>query len=348
MITVIIAGGSGTRLWPLSTPGYPKHLLKINGDKRSLLQNTYDRARQLGSHVYVVSEISHAHHVRQQLPDLSKDAFIIEPARRGTANCVVAALAHLDGHHDSKEPIAFIAADHYVRDGKGFVQSFQIAAAASKREGRIVLVGVEPDRPAVGLGYIQKGDLLDKEAPVYEVRSFKEKPVYAVAREYVRSGDYLWNCSYFIGSIKTFEHNMKDHAPNMFANYQALKQAKTEKAYKQAYLAFETDTIDYALIEHVDDLLVVPAAFDWRDLGSYGDLHGASGSDELGNHAMGNVELDGVENSFVHNQGKKPLAVVGLDNIVVVNTKDGVLVARKDLSRQIGEISKRINAKNGE
>lgn len=343
MITVIIAGGSGTRLWPLSTPAYPKHLLKVDGDTRSLLQNTYHRAKELGSHVYVVPEVSHSHHVKQQLPELPEEAFVVEPARRGTASCVVAALAHMHDKHDPDEPIAFIAADHYVRDTSGFAQSFKIAGEASKREGRIVLVGVEPDSPAVGLGYIQKGELLDKDALVYNVHSFKEKPAHEVAQEYVRSGNYLWNCSYFIGSLKTFEKNMKDHAPGMYANYQALKQAKTSQDYEDTYLSFEPDTIDYALIENVDDLLVMPAAFDWKDLGSYSDLHKATESDELDNYVVGKAQLEDVENAFIHNDEDKPLAVVGLDNVVVVNTKDGILVARKDLSKKIGEVSKRFN-----
>jgi mannose-1-phosphate guanylyltransferase len=179
------------------------------------------------------------------------------------------------------------------------------------------------------------------------VKSFKEKPAYEVAQEYYRSGNYLWNCSYFIGSIKTFEKNMKDHAPEMFTNYQTLQAAKTPEEYKKTYLSFEIDTIDYALIEHVDDLLVMPAAFDWKDLGSYNDLHKATETDEQGNYVLGIAELDDVENSFIQNYEDKPLAVIGLDNVVVVNTKDGILVARKDLSKKIGDVSKRINKKEG-
>lgn len=345
MITVIIAGGSGTRLWPLSTPDYPKHLLRVNNSEHTLLQNTYKRAKDLGDDIYVVSDASHAHHVKQQLPELPEEAFIVEPARRGTASCVVAALSNLHGKHDPEEPIAFVAADHYVRDVRGFAQSFKVAARASKKEGRIVLVGVEPTSPATGLGYIQKNELLDNETFVYNVHSFKEKPDYAVAKEYVKSGNYLWNCSYFIGSLKTFERNMKDHSPGMFANYEALKKAKTAKEFEKTYLGFVSDTIDYALIENVNDLLVVPAAFDWMDLGSYSDLHKAVESDEQGNHIHGNrVELEDVENAFVQNhEDGKPLAVVGLDNVVVINTKDGILVARKDLSKKIGTVSKRIH-----
>ena len=114
MITVIIAGGSGTRLWPLSTPAYPKHLLKINGDDRSLLQNTYDRAKRISEATYVITEVGHAHHLKEQLPELADENFVIEPARRGTASCIVAALAHITDKHDADEPIVVLSADHFM------------------------------------------------------------------------------------------------------------------------------------------------------------------------------------------------------------------------------------------
>lgn len=350
MITVIIAGGSGTRLWPLSTPSYPKQLLKINGDKNSLLQHTYSRAKGMSDeHVYVVPDISHAHHVREQLAGLKEEAFITEPGRRGTANCIVAALAHVGKRHDPDEPIAFVAADHYIRDNEGFAHSFRVAAEASKKSGRIVLVGVEPDHPAVGFGYIQKDGVYDEEAFVYDVHSFKEKPEYDVAQEYVRSGNYLWNCSYFIGSLNTFKNKMQEHSPSLYDNYERLVATETPEDYEKTYLSFENDTIDYALIEKVQDLLVVPAAFDWMDLGSFSDLHKAVDSNESGNHVFGDhVEIEDSENTFVQNFEDKPVAVVGMDNVVVINTKDGILVARKDLSKKIGEVSKRINAKQTE
>jgi mannose-1-phosphate guanylyltransferase len=338
MITVIIAGGSGTRLWPLSTPDYPKHLLKINGDDKSLLQNTYERAKRVSNATYVITEIGHAHHIKEQLPELTDDNFVIEPARRGTASCIVAALAHIASRHDPDEPIIVSSADHFVRDTDGFAHSFRVASEASKQTGRIVLVGVEPDHPATGFGYIQKDGIYDDELFVYNVHSFKEKPDYDVAQSYVKSGNYLWNCGYFVGSLNTFKNNMQDHAPSLLADYEKLLAAKDEKEHEAVYLGFENETIDYGLIEKVDDLLVVPAAFDWMDLGSFGDIHKAVVSNEQGNYTHGdNIAMLDVENSFVQNNEDKPVAVIGLDNVVVINTPQGILVARKDLSQKVKE-----------
>jgi len=347
MISVIIAGGSGTRLWPLSTPDYPKHLLKVNGGERTLLQNTYDRVKSISSAVYVIPEKSHAHHVKQQLPELAEDAFIIEPARRGTANCVAAALAYLTDKVDPKEAIAFVAADHYIRDVAGFEHSFRIAAEASEQQGRIVLVGVEPDYPSTGLGYIHKGELFDEAAFVFNVHSFTEKPEFNVARKFVKSGQYLWNCGYFVGSIETFKQTMEKYGPEMYAAYEKLLAAKSPAEYEKVYLTLKSDAIDYALNEKVDNLLVVPATFDWMDLGSFNDLHKAVVSNEQGNYTSGEgIELEGVENSFIQNKCERPVAVIGLDNVVVINTDNGVLVARKDLSQKVGDVSKRFHSKS--
>lgn len=345
MIIVIIAGGSGTRLWPLSTPEYPKHLLKINGDKQSLLQHTYDRARQLTDKIYVVSESGHSDHVREQLSKLPDEAFIVEPGRRGTANCIVAALAYINGRHDDQEPIAFTHADHYIRDNAGFAHSFRVAEQVAARENRIVLVGVEPDQPATGFGYIEKGDLLDDQAFVFNVRSFKEKPDHETAKGYLKSGNYLWNGGYFLGSLATFLANMERHAPELTEHYQKLLGSSAED-YQQTYLSFDSVAIDYALIEKVPDLLVVPAAFDWMDLGSFGDLSKAVGGDDEGNYLQGGqIEAEDVNNSMIHNDEQKPVVVIGLDNVVVINTPQGLLVASKDMSQKVGDVSKRLGQK---
>jgi len=342
MIVVIIAGGAGSRLWPLSTPSLPKQLLKVNGDSRTLLQNTYDRARQLTNtdSIYVVPETSLMPIVKEQLPDFPDENFVIEPARRGTAHCILAALDHISKRHDADEPIAVLSSDHYIRDAAGFIHSFKIAAEASAEQRRIVLVGVEPDHPATGFGYIQKDSLLDEDKFVFNVHSFKEKPDFETAKAYLKSGNYLWNCGYFVGSINTFRQAMQTDAPELFANFEKL-QAATPETYKDVYLQFESISIDYALMEKVQSLLVVPASFDWMDLGSFSDMHKAADLDEANNHVQGLVETEEVENAFIHNAEDKPVAVIGLDNIVVVNTPNGILVARKDLSQKVGDVSKR-------
>lgn len=341
MIAIIIAGGSGSRLWPLSKPDYPKHLLQVDGDNLSLLQHTYERAKRVAKDIYVVSEASHIEHVKKQLPNLSDEAFIVEPGRRGTAHCIVAALAAIEDKHPHNVSVAFMHADHYVRDIAGFEYSFAIASNAAQANGQIVLVGVEPDYAATGFGYIKKGKLQHTDGQLsFRVEAFQEKPDHKTAKQYWQSGQYLWNCGYFVATAAVFVQSMKKHAPALYKNYETLR--KTPKTdYAKTYLAFPAEAIDYALIEKVDNLLVVPASFDWMDLGSFTDMHKAVGSDEQGNYTYGEVALEEVENSYVHNQEDKPLVVIGLDNVVVVNTPHGIAVIRKDLSQKIGDISKR-------
>jgi mannose-1-phosphate guanylyltransferase len=347
MITVIIAGGSGTRLWPLSTSDFPKHLLNLTGDE-SILQMTYQRAKRLGDSVYVVTEASHAHHVKEQLSDLTDEAFIIEAGRRGTAHCIVMSLDYVARRHDHDEPIAFVSADHSIRDTAGFVRSFKLAAKISNEKREITLIGIEPTFPATGFGYIERDGAIDEDTGVYNVESFKEKPDFDTAAQYVASGNYLWNCGYFVGSINTFLSEMKQSAPDLMASYDSLAaiDSPTSDQYKKAYLALDNQVIDIALIEKAKSLAVVSASFDWMDVGNFKDLHEANQSDEQSNYFKGNnIHGIEVENVFVRNEEPdKHIAVIGLDNIVVVNTKNGLLVARKDLSSRVGEIAKKIQS----
>jgi mannose-1-phosphate guanylyltransferase/mannose-6-phosphate isomerase len=346
MITVIIAGGSGTRLWPLSTPNYPKHLLSLTGDD-SILQMTFKRAERLGDSVYVVTEASHSDHVKEQLPELSDDAFIIEPGRRGTAHCIIMALDYIARRHDHSEPIAFISADHNIRDTAGFVRSFNVAGKISNENKEITLIGIEPTFPATGFGYIERDGVIDADSAVYNVESFKEKPDFDTAQHYVSTGNYLWNCGYFVGSVDTFHNETKRSSPELQASYDQLAAIAdpTSAEYSEAYLALDNQVIDIALIEKAQSLAVVSASFDWMDVGSFKDLHDAVEKDEQGNYSRGdNIHALDVENVYVRNEEDKPIAVIGLDNIVVVNTPDGILIARKDVSHRTGEVAKKLQA----
>lgn len=345
MITVIIAGGSGTRLWPLSTSNQPKQLLALTGE-RTLVQQAYDRATKLGDTVYVVTEASHAAALRAQIPELGDDNFLIEPGRRGTAHCIVFALDYIARHHDRQEPVAFIHSDHNVRDLNGFARSFNAAAKVSAQNNEIVLIGIEPNFPSTGFGYIERNGAIDEAAGVYNVESFKEKPDYDTAVRYMESGNYLWNCGYFVGSVDTFLNEMQRSAPELQQNFDRLAQINDfgSDEYNQAYLSLDNQVIDIALIEKAEQLAVVSASFDWMDIGNFKDLHDVVVKDEANNYMKGeNIHAIEVENTFVRNEEPdKPIAVIGLDNIVVVNTKDGILVARKDVSAKAGDVAKKL------
>lgn len=345
MITVIIAGGSGTRLWPLSTPKYPKHLLKLTSE-RTMLQTAYDRAVRLGDTVYVVTEAGHSDHVRKQLPELPDSAFLIEPGRRGTAHCIIFALDAIARKHDHDEPVAFIHSDHHVRDIGGFVRSFATAAKISQAHNQITLIGIEPTFPSIGFGYIERDGIVDDVIGVYNVNSFKEKPDYKTAQAYMESGNYLWNCGYFVGSVDTFLSEMRFSAPELLESFNKLsviKEVGSEK-YNEAYLSFDNQAIDIALIEKAKSLAVVSASFDWMDVGSFKDLHDVVPQDEYGNYFSGeNIHSIDVSNVYVRNEEEdKPIAVIGLDNVVVVNTPDGILVSRKDVSHRTGDVAKKL------
>jgi len=345
MITVIIAGGSGTRLWPLSTSDYPKHLLKLTGD-RSLLQSAYDRAIEVGDTVYVVTEAGHAQHVKNQLTDLPEENFLIEPGRRGTGNCIVFALDVISRRHDHDEPIAFVHSDHHIRDVEGYVKSLQTAAAASVASHKVTLIGIEPTFPATGFGYIERdGEVPDSDAFIIE--SFKEKPDFETAQGYLNAGNYLWNCGYFVGSVDTFMSEIRRVSPKLVESFDKLSGVSDmhDPLYNEAYLSFPDLVIDYELAEKSNNLAVVPATFDWMDIGSFKDLHEANQSNEQGNFFKGPAIYDDeLENVYIQNDEEKPVVVIGLDNIVVINSPNGILVARKDLSQKVKDAVARIKA----
>ena len=346
MIALIVAGGSGTRLWPLSTPEYPKHLLTIVGD-RSLLQNTFERVKLITSvdKIYISTEASHAHHVFEQLPELTREQIIVEPARRDTMPCIMNALQYISTRHDSDEPIASIHADHHIRDARGFAQAIINAGKGSVKHKRITLLGIEPTQPSIKFGYIQKGDLAAGEQLVYDIKTFKEKPEYQIAKKYFESGEFLWNMGYFIAQYKVFEERIREFAePSWSKQLDRLEKAKTISERDEIYLDFDKEAIDTALMEKVPDLMVVPGTFDWMDVGSFDEIHQVSTQDESGNAVVGNnVHILDSDQVYVRNDcPDRNVAVIGMDNVVIVNTEHGLLVMRTDQSQKVKEIANRI------
>lgn len=345
MIVVIIAGGSGTRLWPLSTQDYPKHLLSLTNE-RSLLQNTFARVKRLteANQIFVVSEASHAHHVIAQLPEVPEENILVEPARRGTASCFLLALNTIKKRNLDDQAIFFLWADNIIRDYGGFTNTASQAAELSENTHRMVFIGVEPTFASTGLGYMEKGERLQNGFKnVFELNKFVEKPDKKTATEYFRSGNYLWNTGYLMATLSTLETEIKNNAKQLWDDYQSLQNSDD---VSKTYLEFESQVIDKALSERVTDALVIPGAFDWLDVGSFNDLHGVSDQDTDGNHVKGeNIELEMVTNSFIRNEQDLPVAVIGLDNIAVVATKHGILVTNKTYAQRVGDMGKKFNKK---
>ncbi len=343
MIVVIIAGGSGTRLWPLSTPDYPKHLLSLTNE-RSLLQNTYARVRKVAEpeNIFVVSEASHADHVKEQLAaEAPAENILVEPARRGTASCFLLALNEINRRGLEDQAIFFLWSDHVIRDTRGFASTANLAAELAEKLEKIAFVGVEPTHASTGMGYMEKGDRLQNGfKSAFELKQFVEKPDRPTATKYFRSGDYLWNTGYMVVTRSTLEREIQEHNPTLWREYQALLKSDD---VTETYLGFENQVIDKALSEKVKDGLVVPGTFDWLDVGSFLDLHGASEQDEEGNYLQGGIiEVEQVTNSYVRNDQDLPVAVIGLDNVAVVATKNGILVTKKTYAQRVGDVSKRL------
>lgn len=347
MIVVINAGGSGSRLWPLSTPKYPKHLLKLEGTDGagSLVQNTYNRIKDYTEYVYFITEAGHSHRIKEQLPELEDEQIIIEPARRGTASCIIFALTYINERHGKSIPLAFINADHVIHDHEAFRDALAHSTQTALKHNGITLFGVEPSYPATGFGYIEKGEKisLDEEIDVHEVAMFKEKPDRKTAEKYIKEGKYYWNSGNFAGPLKVWEETMKKDVPKLFDFYLSLCQAKGKEKEK-IYLSAKEDSIDYALMEPAKRLLVVPGTFDWIDIGSYQDLYSISHQDEDANAIQGdNIATYEVSNSLIRNETTKKIGVIGLDNLAVIVTEEGIVIANRNKSQNVKDVVNNLN-----
>lgn len=345
MITVILAGGSGTRLWPLSTSGTPKHLLSVTGEQ-TLLQDALVRAKLCGEDVYVVTDASHSKTVREQLAGkLEEKHIIVEPDRRGTGSCIILALAQLAAVHTQETLINFMHADHHISDQETFRRTVQAAGRAAYEQESVALIGLPPRYPATGFGYIKRGERISSDC--YRVEAFQEKPDLATAEEYVSSGDYLWNLGLFSATLATFLREIKQANPELFRAYEALSQAfEYGRSYDELYADLPVRAIEPAVIEKAANVVVVPGAFDWMDIGSFKDLHEAMPkSDEHANAIEGEVVTIETSESIVMERTGRPVAVLGLENVAIISTEHGLLVCHKEYSQRVREAAETFNSK---
>jgi mannose-1-phosphate guanylyltransferase/mannose-6-phosphate isomerase len=340
LIPLILSGGSGTRLWPLSREMYPKQLLPLIG-KRTMLQETAARVSglpDLAAPIVVCNE-SHRFMVAEQMRECgtTPQAIILEPVGRNTAPAVaVAALVALDrarkskGGNDADPILLVLPADHVIRDVSAF-QAAVVSGSAAAAEGKLVTFGVVPDRAETGYGYIRRAS---GDGPTYPVQQFVEKPDAAKAKAYVESGEYYWNSGMFMFRARVYLAELKRHAPAMLSACEDAVAAATRdldftRLPAAEFGACPSDSIDYAVMEKTDSATVVPLDAGWSDVGSWSALQDALPRDEQGNVVTGDVLVEDSSGCYLHSTSRL-IGAVGLTDHVVVETKDAVLVAPRD------------------
>ena len=342
---VILAGGSGTRLWPRSREGHPKHLLALHG-KQSLLQATYDRVRRLTDDVSVITERSQVDSIQEQLPGLTRSQFIIEPARRGTASALGLA-AFTIARADPGATMISVHADHYLgHDEDAYLRTLDGEAGWAEQERKLVTVGLKPPYPSTAFGYIRLGERVQAPGrdPAYRVRAFVEKPDLQTADRYLAEGDYFWHLGLFSWPVDILFAEMAKHAPDLYGGLAAFGDASGRgdtAAAETAYLALPAAAIDTAVLEKTNNLLMVPAQFEWHDIGSWADLHDILEQDEAGNFVEGEHVLIDSRNCMIHSP-RKLVAAVGLENMVVIETEDAILICPKTRSQDVRLIVERL------
>jgi mannose-1-phosphate guanylyltransferase/mannose-6-phosphate isomerase len=340
VIPVILSGGAGTRLWPLSREMYPKQLLALTGT-HSMLQETALRLAPIaGARApIVVCNEAHRFTVAEQLRALSIEpsAILLEPAGRNTAPAV--ALAALKAREIDADAIIVVApADHVIRDARKFQQAAGIAAQLAQA-GKLVTFGIVAHAPETGYGYIRRGE---GAGPSYPVAQFIEKPRLEVAEKFVESGDYYWNSGMFVFKASRYLSELAAFAPDILAaSTAAYGAAKADLDFvridKAAFDACRSESIDYAVMEKTKDAVVLPLDAGWSDVGSWSSLFDALPSDEDGNVLQGDVLVYDTHECYVHSTSRL-VAAVGMDNHIIVETKDAVLVAPKDRVQDVKEL----------
>ena len=356
---IIMAGGRGERFWPVSREHTPKQLIKLLGD-RSFLQQAVDRVLPLVplKNIFVITNEAQAPEVRRQLPKLPKDNVVAEPVGRDTCAAVTLGAA-LVGARSVNGVMAVLPADHVIPDAKKFQQVLGDAFDLASRGRAIVTIGIKPTEPATGYGYIQTGEPLPPPQGVkaykttfFRAERFVEKPNYETALGYVNGGNYRWNAGMFIWSFVTVTEGLQKHQPEMYAACQrwfkvAAKPAKLAKVLAKEYPEIKRISIDYALMEHAQNVVVADGAFEWDDLGAWPALARHVKPDAEGNCAVADfIHVDAARNVIYDARSKArrtPICIVGLRDSVIVQTDDATLVAHKSQAQKVKELVKKLS-----
>jgi mannose-1-phosphate guanylyltransferase len=339
----ILAGGSGTRLWPLSRGHRPKQLLALTGE-HSLLRDTFDRVRPLAppENVFVLTERSHADDVREHLPEVPAENVLVEPARRGTGGAL--GLAALIIHRRSPGAVwASVHSDHFIRDDEAFRANLDAAFSGAAQLPHLFTLGIVPTFPSSQLGYVQRAEELIRVGgcPAYRVERFVEKPSPQVAAEYLASGEFYWNAGIFAWSAASIRAQFERQLPDIYAALAPLAErfgsAGFQAEYDRVYPALRNVSIDVGIMERAPDVAVIPASFNWVDVGSWNELYEALAPDGAGNVVRGrHVGVD-TSGCLVFG-GRRLIATVGLEDMVIVETDDALFIGRRDRAADVRRV----------
>jgi mannose-1-phosphate guanylyltransferase len=353
---VIMAGGRGERFWPVSREKMPKQLITLLG-KRSFLQQAVDRVLPLVplENILIITNAAQAAAVRKQLPKLPSRNVIAEPVGRDT--CAAVALgAAIVGQRSTSAVMAVLPADHVIPEEKKFQQVLADCFDLAGRGQVMVTIGIQPTEPATGYGYIRVGNVLPPphgakpyQTVFHKAEQFVEKPNFERAQEYVNSGQYRWNAGMFVWSFVTITQGLELHQPPLAAAcqrwFQAAGTPKLDKILAKEYPALEKISIDYALMERAQNVVVADGSFEWDDLGSWTALGRHLPADAAGNCATGDFIQVAAEGNIIFDartKNRTPIAVVGLRNAILVHTDDAVLLAHKSQAQKVKELVKKL------
>ncbi len=340
MFALILSGGVGTRLWPQSRKDLPKQLLPLISE-RTMVQNTVDRILPIiaPENIFFATNKEYSNIIAAQLPEVPPQNIISEPSAKNTAPCIGLSALHMR-RLDPTQVMASLHADHFIANEEGFRQAL-LAAEEVARQGYLVTLGITPDKPETGYGYIERGSLLGNfnGHDVYEVNQFLEKPNLETAQRFVAAGTYYWNSGIFIWQLSTLMDAFSHHTPELAVQLNQIEQAiAAGSAIEPHWEGISPISVDVGILERAAKVAVIPVDFGWNDVGSWAATHEVAQKDELGNVVKGphSLVIDS-RNSFVQSSDRL-VALVGLDDVVVVDTGDAVLVCARDKAQNVKEV----------
>ena len=335
---VIMAGGVGSRFWPLSTPEYPKQFIDILGCGRTLIQLTVDRFKDICpmSNFWVVTNAKYVEIVKQQLPDIPVEHILAEPAARNTAPCIAWACWSIK-NEDPEANVVVTPADAVVMNPEEFRRVINNALVFTDGNNAIVTIGIKPSRPETGYGYVEASDVASGE--ISRINAFKEKPDHETAEKYFMAGNYLWNAGIFVWNIDTITDFITKYKPNIAADMDKIAETNDVATI---FPRCEKISIDFAVMEPAaaDGLVYThPADFGWSDLGNWASLHDKLQKDANGNGSVGNVKLYECSNCVVHAEDAKKVVLQGLDGFIMSEKNGQILICKRSEEQRIRDFS---------